>query len=637
MASLFDDLDPPEPLQVVSQPTTRSLLVRAGPATRLTKAQRAFNRLVSKVETLRARLAADESRFDAALTFHAQELQPRQLRVAALRRDLVRALRPFLLDRRLKRGQKQQLRDTLAEQLDQILRYGDSLDDDLGELFEELHGVDLKTLADEQMGVEMADLAAMFDDMGIDIDLSGIHADMSPEELAVKQAELAAELRKQAGDGAARAASERPRRKTRREAQAEARAQQHVESWKASAGTVYRQLAKVLHPDLESDPQLRDRKSRVMQELTAAYAANDLHTLLRLELEWIHHEGADAERLTDAKLTAYAELLHEQVAELESALEALPIHPKYAPLQDESGPFGAYLRLDGAGQAQRLDDVIGAIGDALVHLQSDHAFTASRPGVTPGRDALVAPPARRADGAPESPETRRDRRPAAAVVEDRLAAVVRGQVGAILGAQAFDPHLVGLDGAMRQHDQRLFDRPHVLRRQPPVIGAHHRPQVGDAVAADPAGQVDVGIDIAQGQVAQPAEQRLAAMQPGVTRARDRAPAARAAIDEDHVIELVDRLEAHHERRVAALLENGCRRQRRFHAVRHAVPDDAAEAALRGAALFGVVGQGVQPRLHRRGRAERVDNSSLGGREREIGRREVACGVASTVWYTPAVH
>ena len=47
-----------------------------------------------------------------------------------------------------------------------------------------------------------------------------------------------------------------------------------------------RKLAKELHPDLECDPAEREKKSRVMQEITAAYARGDLHALLQLELEW---------------------------------------------------------------------------------------------------------------------------------------------------------------------------------------------------------------------------------------------------------------------------------------------------------------------------------------------------------------
>ena len=60
------------------------------------------------------------------------------------------------------------------------------------------------------------------------------------------------------------------------------------------------------------------------------------------------------------------------------------------------------------------------------------------------------------------------------------------------------------------------------------------------------------------------------------------------VDEEHVIELVDRFEAEHERRPAVLLEDHRGGQRRFQAVRGVVPDDAAEAAQRRAPGGGSV-------------------------------------------------
>ncbi len=68
------------------------------------------------------------------------------------------------------------------------------------------------------------------------------------------------------------------------------------------------------------------------------------------------------------------------------------------------------------------------------------------------------------------------------------------------------------------------------------------------------------------------------MQPRIARACDRAPAVSLAIDKEHVVEAVDRLEAQHEWWVPARLENDRGGERRFHAVRVPVPHDSAEAS-----------------------------------------------------------
>ena len=44
-----------------------------------------------------------------------------------------------------------------------------------------------------------------------------------------------------------------------------------------SITSIYKQLAKVLHPDLEPDAERKQAKGTLMQELTAAYRNNDLH------------------------------------------------------------------------------------------------------------------------------------------------------------------------------------------------------------------------------------------------------------------------------------------------------------------------------------------------------------------------
>ena len=95
--------------------------------------------------------------------------------------------------------------------------------------------------------------------------------------------------------------------------------------------------------------------------------------------------------------------------------------------------------------------------------------------------------------------------------------------------------------------------------KPPVVVAHD-PQVDDGVGRDAAGEVDVRIDVTEGERARRREDRFPAVQSGIARARDRAPPAVALVDEDHVIELVDRLEAQDERRITVLFEDHGRRE-----------------------------------------------------------------------------
>ena len=139
----------------------------------------------------------------------------------------------------------------------------------------------------------------------------------------------------------------------------------------------------------------------------------------------------------------------------------------------------------------------------------------------------------------------------------------------------------------------------------PVVGAEHA-QVHHRVRFDAAGEVDVPLEIAERQRSRRGEHRLPAVQPGIARARHRSPAVRSSIHEDDMVEQVDRLEAEHERRIAVLFEDDGCRERRLETMGGACPDDPAEAAERFTAALGVVGQRVQPVLHRGRRTQTRD-------------------------------
>ena len=130
-----------------------------------------------------------------------------------------------------------------------------------------------------------------------------------------------------------------------------------------------------------------------MQQITAAYAEQDLHTLLRLQLEWMHREDAGAGRLTSEKLRAYNEVLKEQADELALAIDALFIHPRYEPLMQEAGALRradharrALLRhVDWMSSVDQHDD--GARAAARTWRDSGSARRAS--GTTPGAAATT--------------------------------------------------------------------------------------------------------------------------------------------------------------------------------------------------------------------------------------------------------
>lgn len=119
-----------------------------------------------------------------------------------------------------------------------------------------------------------------------------------------------------AADEARKAAKRKARKAQRRPITHPQQVQQQSDA-KGAIRTVYRQLASLLHPDREMDPQAQERKTRLMGEVNAAYERNDLNTLLRLQLQVAHVDPQHLARLSNEKLAGMSLLLKEQLAALQ--------------------------------------------------------------------------------------------------------------------------------------------------------------------------------------------------------------------------------------------------------------------------------------------------------------------------------
>src|SRR2546423_4432643 len=157
----------------------------------------------------------------------------------------------------------------------------------------------------------------------------------------------------------------------------------------------------------------------------------------------------------------------------------------------------------------------------------------------------------------------------------------------VAGEQSLVSFIGRDDLCVRYLAQVAFDFPDILEREAPVVISQF-PQVRQPVACDPSRIIDVGIEIAPGEMPQAAKDGLAPMQAEVARARHRAPQSPSLKDEDDVVEFVLRFETHQKRRVMMLLHDDCGGQGRFQAVRLPVAYHSAKRAKRAALLLTVI-------------------------------------------------
>jgi hypothetical protein len=178
--------------------------------------------------------------------------------------------------------------------------YGDVFID--GEVFEnvrELMDAAAERLREEQLGMLNAELARR-----------EARAEKRAEKRAQKQA-----ARKKAKEG-----DEKGDEKS-----TDAVAQPNVEQdADAMLRTVYRRLAKLLHPDLEPEEAERARKTELMSQANAAYAKRDILALMRLNAQ-LDGEMSESKlaQLADDRLQALTLLMDAQNRDLQRELDVL--------------------------------------------------------------------------------------------------------------------------------------------------------------------------------------------------------------------------------------------------------------------------------------------------------------------------
>ena len=109
---------------------------------------------------------------------------------------------------------------------------------------------------------------------------------------------------------AARARASRKTKAQRAQEALEQAARADQQQLESNTKTIYRQLARTHHPDLERDPEKQAGKTAQMQRIIEAYEADDLYTLLQLLAE-----SGPADTEADDVLTRYTRaLLQQQIA-----------------------------------------------------------------------------------------------------------------------------------------------------------------------------------------------------------------------------------------------------------------------------------------------------------------------------------
>jgi len=302
--SLFGDTPQPEASALVAVTPVKG---------RLSTGQRTFNRLTDRIRRLRETLAGWDAFIPRFQQRVASELKPIEDAIRVAQKQFVLQLDALLAatgkEERLTRRHRAKVRALLVDVAANLLQ--DEPDPEVEALHDRYS--DFSHAEQRLMDVEIAE--AMVEELFGPEATEG-HEAQSVEELLHHAGERIAE-----NEARARAKSEpRSGRGGRRQA-AEEKAQAAREAAILSVREVYRKLASALHPDRETDPAERERKTALMQRANHAYARNDLLELLALQIETEQIDAGTLASMPEARLAHYNHVLQEQTEVLASQIE----------------------------------------------------------------------------------------------------------------------------------------------------------------------------------------------------------------------------------------------------------------------------------------------------------------------------
>ena len=328
------------PLKVESK---GALVLKAAAGAVLSPAQIEFNRLMAQLETARAKFERERVRLDRIMDALAHQLMPLIEETHRLDFELIMYLQNALSTFKLTYRRRESLEDLLRERARDLVVDTCGLApaqlEALQKLMEEIDPgwIDSES---EEMGEGFDYLRAMMEETareaGLEVDLSDIDLRQNPEEGMRKLHERLA---------AAKAAAARPlsRKQTKSQIERERKQRAVEEAKQRDLKTIYKQLAKVLHPDLETNPDLRANKEEWMKRLTSAHAAGDLRELLRIEMEWLGEEASNLAAAGDEKLKVYSLILKEQIDDVKSRTFTLIDEPQYSSLRRIMDDFSRHI------------------------------------------------------------------------------------------------------------------------------------------------------------------------------------------------------------------------------------------------------------------------------------------------------
>ncbi len=330
--------------QMTSLPKKQGFLITAKTDAPLSKAQIEFNKLMKRLEKTQEEHEKEITILDQSQVIVLRDMIPLLEKQNRLERDLVFAASKTVGTIKFTAKRRESLEDLISNKAFALLEDPLGLSEEDIDLLEKITE-DLSSSEDQELQEELEKAAFDFlrdmlegkaREAGLDLDLSDLDHTADPKELERMMHERLGAAAETFKDSAAKKPG---RKKTKAQLEKERRLQEQEEVKKRDIKSLYKQLAKALHPDLEADPTLKAHRETWMKRLTSAYQSNDLRDMLQIEMEWLGEESSNLKSASDEKLRVYSAVIKEQIADLKDRTRMLIMEPQYEYLRRFTEPY----------------------------------------------------------------------------------------------------------------------------------------------------------------------------------------------------------------------------------------------------------------------------------------------------------
>ncbi len=299
----------------------------------LSKSQDTFNKITLRIVLLEKKLQDKEKFLEDLLRYFSKKIHPLIEVDARNKIKIAFLVEEKMLSVKLSKNAQSQAEELIVFLLRNAFISIEPNKDEIG-LYNRFSEVSYEEEKTEELQRTKAEMQSMLTQQGLEVDLTNV--DIEDEIVMARlRREIQDKLQIKEKEIDAETTDAQDKKKTKKERHRDAlnKIKEQVQS--KSLKSIYISLSKALHPDTESNVELKHQKEELMKKVTVAYQEKNFPRLLELELElelemeWIHQTTKHLQALSEDKLQLYIDILLDRENELQEEMEKLERDPKF--------------------------------------------------------------------------------------------------------------------------------------------------------------------------------------------------------------------------------------------------------------------------------------------------------------------